>query len=100
MLRRSLVALTLAVVVGCASDGGGGGSDVDVGAGLACPKAREYGEAILADPMGHAGEAGSIIGAAQTADDAQLRRAAESFEANPSVATFQAVLDRCVALGY
>jgi hypothetical protein len=67
---------------------------------LACPRARENGEAILADPMSHAGNAGAIIGAAQSADDAQLRNATNAFEDHPSEATFRAVLDRCKELGY
>jgi hypothetical protein len=60
---------------------------------------RKHYRAIVADPVAHAGEAGSIIGAAQEADDARLRSAANEFDSHLTAATWNAVYERCRELG-
>jgi hypothetical protein len=97
-----LLAAIVAVACGGGGEGRGGAPEDDVGAQLACEAIAENYDEILADPEAHPGELGEIIGYAQSADDPELRDAAERFNEGPTSGLTEAFKDirrRCVELG-
>jgi hypothetical protein len=100
---RLAAALAAAVVIlvscGGGSPGAGDGLEEDVGAQLACEAVRENWEKVAEDPTSHPGEAGEIVGFAESADDPGLRAAAEAFDRDPSSRTWERFRTRCEELG-
>lgn len=98
-IGRALLVATLVALGACTDDSEEGGLEDDVGAQLACEGVRENWAKVAADPLAYPGEAGEIVGAAESADDPGLREAAEAFDRNPSSATWDLFLTRCEELG-
>ena|SRR5919106_3934446 len=103
-IRRTWPGFLLAFALALASCGGGGKrvasvEDEDVGAQLACESVQKNWAKVAVDPAAYPGEAGEIVGYAGSADDPGLREAAEAFDRDPSVETWDRFKTRCDELG-
>jgi hypothetical protein len=96
MLGAVALVVTLSCLTACSESDSGS----PAGTQIACDEVAQSADEILIDPEAHAGELGTIIGAAESSDDVQLRAAADRFNnSNSKSDAFLDILTRCRELG-